>query len=403
MSQSQSLTKMFTNTVELLSCGSQNRTQCNTSSSGSESASFSSSSCKRTKKSRRRKNSSKQPRCCQRLECSQPSQTCRISANITPTSAFPETANPGIVPVELAIASNAIFIVTRQSKQIWRAGIDGTGAALLTTIPSAGNLNGIIIGNDGSLLLAAGAPGQIFRIDQGGVGPAVLIVTAPASFGTVAFNDLVQDRAGNLFVTDSAGGRVFRVDTAGNVTLFADSPLLRPEPTAVPLFDAFNVPANGIAFSSDRQQSIYVGVTATGRIVEIPILSSSAGAVLSAGNIVTVAHDADLVGIDGITVDGSGFIWTTELTQNSIHRVSPCTGNIVTVVDVPYPVLDEPVAIKFLPNQFGANNLTGFFVTSGLGRSLPPAPFAAFFPGQANPRLFRLDVSYQSNTAKCAC
>jgi sugar lactone lactonase YvrE len=324
--------------------------------------------------------------------------TSPLNTNITATSSFPTlpTISPGIIPGTIAIgAGGFIFIGSSQQRQIYRANPDGTNATLFATIPTTGIVMGVAIGPDGFIYVLGGSPGEVWRLSQSG-GVATLYASTTVSFGSniinglaITFNDLILDRMGNIYITDSAGGRVFKVNTSGVITLFSDSPLLKLEPNSVPIYDNVTTVANGIAFSSCKEKSLYISVTATGRIVEIPILKNG-----SAGTVTTVVSSAKLIGVDGITLDSNGFIWATIATQNKIYRINPECAQILLALDVQYPIVDYPVSIKFVNNKPGDCKLTAFFTGSSAIRGNPVGAQFPFFPGAPNPRLWRLDIQY---------
>ena len=102
-------------------------------------------------------------------------------------------------------------------------------------------------------------------------------------------NALAFDKAGNLYVTDSALGAVWRIARGGGPELFDQHPLLEPEPgTQIP-------GANGIAL---EDHSLLVANTRFGRIVHIPIEPHG-----TAGEPTTLIERDDLIGADGVALD----------------------------------------------------------------------------------------------------
>jgi streptogramin lyase len=336
---------------------------------------------------------------CHDKKCDKCDPACsELIANITPVSQFPTLpgTNPGISPGDIAIGIGGfIFIRVQSQKQIWRANPDGTNATLFINVPSTGPIFGIAISPvDNLLYILGGTPGEVFRVSQSG-GTPTLFASMIGSFGSnvingvsVNFNGMVFDKSGNIYVTDSNGGRIFKVSTAGVITLWLDDPLLRQEANAVPIFDALTIASNGVVLNL-KENKLYTIVTVTGRIVEVPILSNGLAGVPS-----TLVHSSKLISGDGLTIDANGYLWLTTQFQSPILRINPKIGEIVTVVDTRYPIVDGSTSVLFLPNKKGDCTLTGFFTSSATQRSAPASPQNPYTPGAPNPRLFRLDIQY---------
>ena len=118
------------------------------------------------------------------------------------------------------------------------------------------------------------------------------------AFGSNFFpapNAMTFDRAGNLYVSDSFQGAVWRIDHAASCspclpTLVKQDPLL-----ATAGHPAFG--ANGLAFNVD-ESTLFVANTGDDRILRLDMASG------------TVAVFAESVnGADGIAFDGSGRLW----------------------------------------------------------------------------------------------
>jgi sugar lactone lactonase YvrE len=125
-------------------------------------------------------------------------------------------------------------------------------------------------------------PAQTFAIpDCGGPG------------GGCGLNAITFDAAGDLYVSDSFGGRVFKLDLpAGTASTFVAHDLLAPGNHGFPPFGA-----NGLAF--DRTgANLYVANTADDRVLKVDVATKA----------VTVFAES-INGADGIAFDSKGRLW----------------------------------------------------------------------------------------------
>ena len=186
--------------------------------------------------------------------------------------------------------------------------------------PGAGN---------GVVGLAVDAPGNVY-VGAATLDPAtsgVYKIARDGSFarlpgtGAITFaNGIALDKRGNVYVTDTIGGSVWRVPASGEpATEWFESPLLLGDGS---FGFGFPLGANGIAY---RQKDIVVGNTEAGRLVRIPINPDG-----SAGSASILAEGLALLAIDGITFDVHGNVWACVIGQSTIVQVSP-TGAVTTV------------------------------------------------------------------------
>jgi sugar lactone lactonase YvrE len=180
-------------------------------------------------------------------------------------------------------------------------------------------------------------------------------------------NGLAFGPRGALYVTDSAGGAVWRVGRDGSVVKWSEDPLLAGDGSlglGVPLG------ANGIAW---WRGSLYVVNTETGRVVRIPVTRDGAGTPE------VVAEGPELIGADGAQFDARGNLYVAVNGQNTIVRVAP-DGSITTVVTAA-DGLDAPASPVF---GIGRGDRSTLYVTN--------FAFGHTDPSTAHPGIVALDV-----------
>ena len=160
--------------------------------------------------------------------------------------------------------------------------------------PDSFGILGLTIGPWGKVYAAVAsfdpATHGVWRIDANGNGvriPGTQAITMP--------NDLTFDHRGRIYVTDTLGGAVWRINVDGEVAPWVEDPLLLGDGSSgrpVPLG------ANGIDFHAD---SLFIAVTEGARVVSVKIMSDG-----SSGQLEVMAEHPDLFLIDGIAADKSG-------------------------------------------------------------------------------------------------
>jgi sugar lactone lactonase YvrE len=218
--------------------------------------------------------------------------------------------------------------------------IDRTGAqTVVARLPRGATPAGVKLDASGTLYVAATgfdlATGQtdattrgVYRVERDGSAQRI-----PGTGAIVFPNDVAFDNRGNLYVTDPAGGAVWRIDRNGAVARWLDDPLLHG--TAELL--GFPYGANGIAFSHGR---LFVSNTELGLLLAIPIEPDG-----DAGEPTVMASSALLLGVDGIALDAHGNVYCAVNGQNMLVavRVDGSIDVLATAADG----LDSPSSVAF--------------------------------------------------------
>ena len=226
---------------------------------------------------------------------------------------------------------------------VWRINIAKPSLVVVGTIPNPAGCNpsGIAFDELGNLYIAdASGAGQVWTLTPSASMPPLATAFATGVPGT---NGLAFDRDGNLWTGDGTTGlgRVWKITPAGSVEeafriqpmrngvdLGGDLPLrgVGRENRTVPIENAQNLVANGLAFDDDGD--LYVADTARGAIWKARFDRS--GNLKTAVNCDTtftantlcldsvfVAHPY-LEGTDGIALDRAGNIWNSANERNAI-------------------------------------------------------------------------------------
>jgi sugar lactone lactonase YvrE len=161
------------------------------------------------------------------------------------------------------------------------------------------------------LVLDFGA-GNVLKVD-----PVTGISTV--FFGPVAgsgLNALTFDKEGNVYVSDSFNGKIWKSPPhGGSFTAWSSDPLLGPGTGLTPPFGA-----NGIEFSNDGSV-LYVANTAYHQIIKIPVSNGVAGA----ASIFVTGINAP----DGIAIDAAGNIWVCANQEDKITVIEPKDGKVI--------------------------------------------------------------------------
>jgi len=148
--------------------------------------------------------------------------------------------------------------------------------------------------------------------------PATNTTSLVAALGASAGpNAICFDAAGNVYISDSFGGIIWKTDKNGNnLTQWVPSnPLLTPGAGLNPPFGA-----NGIEFNHDRS-AMFVANTANHTIVKIPVNSSGTAGTPA---LFTTGINAP----DGIAIDRHDNLWVDANQEDEIVVIDP-TGKVI--------------------------------------------------------------------------
>jgi sugar lactone lactonase YvrE len=184
--------------------------------------------------------------------------------------------------------------------QLYRFGLDGGGAELVTTVPG-GSMLGLAIDGDGAAYVCDTGNGCVQRIaPDGHVAPYGGAIDYP--------NYPVFDGEGRLWVSDSgdwgaAGGAIVRIDPDGATERVADGLHF----------------ANGLAIHGDW---LYVVESTVPGIARLPLAGGAPEPVVTFDQVVP----------DGIAFDAEGGLWIGCWQPNRVYRLAP-DGELAVVVD----------------------------------------------------------------------
>lgn len=245
----------------------------------------------------------------------------------------------------LAVRGKTAYVGYAASGQIVTVDLDSDRTAPYGSLPrpvaGKGFVTGMLLhGEDLFGALVSFAPDVqpgIYRAVQGG--PATVFAKHP---DMVFPNGMVFDGAGQMYITDSAAGAVFRVSAAGAVTKWASGPALAGGKDGCGAGNGVGVPfdigANGIAIDDG---ALIVTNTDHGSLVQIAIQADG-----SAGTPAEIAGPscAELNGADGLAIAPSGDYIVAVNHQNKLARVDRA-GRVSTLLAG--GVLDFPTSVAF--------------------------------------------------------
>jgi sugar lactone lactonase YvrE len=163
----------------------------------------------------------------------------------------------------------------------------------------------------GALLVIDFGQQTVFSVDSV-TGAAIVFGVIPGG-ASAGPNVLTFDSVGNVYVTDSFQGKIWRTgpDGAGGFSSWLSDPLLST--TGVPPFGA-----NGLAFNKN-ESALFVTNTGNDTVVKIPVTPSATGPV--AGTPVVFANSVN--GADGLIIDDDDNIWVAANQADELVVLNP--------------------------------------------------------------------------------
>jgi sugar lactone lactonase YvrE len=287
------------------------------------------------------------------------------AASVTPVVTFTPPDRPESIAIDKT--GNA-YMSMFQTGEVRKIAPDGTQStlAVLGSGPNASfpgrRLGGLAVDAPGNVYAVLGdipATRGVWRISPDGT--AAHIAALPSA---LAPNDLAFDARGNLYVSDSLAGTIYRVTRDGSVAVWSADPLLTGTFAICGSFPAGPLGANGLAF--DKHGDLFVAITSVAAIVRIPVAADGSAAV---ANYWVGPTCADLKGADGIRFDNGNNLYVAVNLLGKIVRVDP-NGAIETLAAAPADALLFPSSIAF---GIGRGEQKQIFITNFAPPILPGA------------------------------
>lgn len=283
----------------------------------------------------------------------------------------------GELPEGIAIdKAGNIFVslgaVGGSSGEIRRISPDGTQETMVELSTAAAGLAVDAPGNVYYAYLTFDESGGVHRLNTDGSTEQL-----PGTGSILLPNGLGFDKRGNLYVSDSVAGAIWRVPPGESAELWIQHESLEgclppPDSTFPP------IGANGVAH---RQGDIFVANTEQGLLVRVPIERDGAAGipVVVAGN--PGCDPADpLFSMDGIAFDAKGDLYALLVLQNKLVKIDPETGDVTELVSD--SGFHNPASLSFGTGKGERKSV--FIVNYAL---LPPVPDPTF-----GPAVLKLDV-----------
>jgi sugar lactone lactonase YvrE len=164
----------------------------------------------------------------------------------------------------------------------------------------------------GNLLVLDFGAGNVLRVDPTSGASSVFIGPIAGS----GLNALTFDKAGNVYVSDSFNGVIWKTGpTGGSATAWSKGPLLGPGTGLTPPFGA-----NGVEFNN-AGTVMYVANTAEHQIIKIPV--NPDGSAGTASILITGINAPD-----GIAVDAHDNLWVCANQEDEMVVIDP-TGKVI--------------------------------------------------------------------------
>lgn len=271
--------------------------------------------------------------------------------------------DPPFLPEGIAVdKSGTLYVGMVNQSEIRMITQDGA-ESVLATLPTGGfGLLGLAVDSPGNvyaaLATADGVTNGVYRVSPDGASEQL-----PGSEAILTPNSLAFDKRGNLYVTDTLLGSVWRIPRDGAAELWLQDVLL--EGTGNFGF-GFPIGANGIAYLKGE---VYVANTEKGHIVRIPVNKDG-----SPGTPEILLADPDLIGVDGLTLDVHGNLYAVNFVMDRLLRIN----------------VDDPGLTVLASEGFDAPASLAFGTGKGDRQSVYISNFALL--SEANPGVVKVDV-----------
>jgi hypothetical protein len=237
-----------------------------------------------------------------------------------------------------------VFVGNINTGEIWHAphGVFGKASLLADLLEVSSPLSfllGMDVSSNGTLYAAVNAfldPTVHGLWSVAPDGTARLVGAAPPFFGSL-LNDVATDPRGNVYVSESLGGAIWRLTPDGEFDMWIKSDLLRG--SVHPVF-GIEFGVNGLAY---HKGALYGGVHLNGRVIRIPIERDG-----SAGAAAILVEDDALIGNDGIELDARGNVYVANNFANTVQQIRASDLGIETVVA---EGLSAPASLAFNSNH----------------------------------------------------
>jgi sugar lactone lactonase YvrE len=204
-----------------------------------------------------------------------------------------------------ALTGNAVlYVITPEGNVVRKVAIQGSSPHMLGL--AFNPINGFL------LVLDFGA-GKVLHVDpKTGLSSVFMIPTIAGS----GLNALTFDKSGNVYVSDSFNGVIWKTGpNGGTPTIWSNDPLLGPGTGLTPPFGA-----NGVEFNN-AGTLMYVANTAFHQIIQIPV--NSDGSAGSASIFITGINAPD-----GIAIDKNDNLWVCANQEDDIIVIDN-TGKVI--------------------------------------------------------------------------